>query len=129
MRDQQPGSRYAAGTTLESPTIEGLLDVTMNGPGSYRCCGVRVDGYGPMAAVAALLESRFGEARGAHLCNSYTLALALRDPAYREVLNSGDLNFADGHYVALVGRWRGQKDLTERVYGPDLMMRTVDQGR
>ena len=51
----------------------------MNGPGSYRCCGVRVDGYGPMAAVAALLESRFGEARGAHLCNSYTLALAVRN--------------------------------------------------
>ena len=101
----------------------------MSGPGSYLCCSVRIDGYGPDAAVAALLESRYGQARGAHLCNSYTLALALRDPAYREVLNSGDLNFADGHYVAMVGRWRGQKDLTERVYGPDLMKRTMDRGR
>jgi len=101
----------------------------MSGPGSYLCCSVRIDGYGPDAAVATLLESRYGQARGAHLCNSYTLALALRDPVYREVLNSGDLNFADGHYVAMVGRWRGQKDLTERVYGPDLMKRTMDLGR
>ena len=34
------------------------------------------------------------------------------------MLNAGDLNLADGHYVAMVGRWRGQADLTERVYGP-----------
>jgi N-acetylglucosaminyldiphosphoundecaprenol N-acetyl-beta-D-mannosaminyltransferase len=76
-----------------------------------------------------LLDSRYGEARGAHLCNSYTLALALRDPAYRDELNRGHLNFADGHYVAKVGRWRGQRDLTTRVYGPDIMLATMDRGR
>ena len=96
---------------------------------SYVCCGVRIDGLGPEAAVGQLLDSRYGEARGAHLCNSYTLALALRDPAYRDELNQGHLNFADGHYVAKVGRWRGQKDLTTRVYGPDLMLATMDCGR
>jgi N-acetylglucosaminyldiphosphoundecaprenol N-acetyl-beta-D-mannosaminyltransferase len=97
--------------------------------GEYMCCGVRIDGLGPEAAVQALLESRYGVARGAHLCNSYTLALAVGDPEYRSLLNIGDLNFADGHYVAMVGRWRGQADLTERVYGPTLMLRTMDRGR
>ena len=97
--------------------------------GGYVCCGVRIDGLGPPEAVRALLESRYGVARGAHLCNSYTLALASRDPVYRDLLNLGDLNFADGHYVAMVGRWRGQTDLTERVYGPTLMLATMDRGR
>jgi N-acetylglucosaminyldiphosphoundecaprenol N-acetyl-beta-D-mannosaminyltransferase len=97
--------------------------------GDYVCCGVRIDGLGPEAAVSALLESRYGVGRGAHLCNSYTLALAYRDSGYRNLLNLGDLNFADGHYVAMVGRWRGQADLTERVYGPTLMLATMDRGR
>ncbi|HEY7222774.1 MAG TPA: WecB/TagA/CpsF family glycosyltransferase [Micromonosporaceae bacterium] len=101
----------------------------MSDGGSYRCCGVRIDGVGPEKAVRALLESRHGLPRGAHLCNSYTLALALRDPVYCAELNAGHLNFADGHYVAMVGRWRGQKDLTRRVYGPDLMLATIDRGR
>ena len=95
----------------------------------YRCCGVRIDGLGPDAAVQTLLESRHGLARSVHLCNSYTLALAARDDEYRRLLNTGDINLADGHYVAMVGRWRGQKDLTERVYGPQLMLATMDRGR
>lgn len=97
--------------------------------GNYLCCGVRLDGFGPDTAVRVLLESRYGEARSVHLCNSYTLALAARDPEYRRLLNTGDINLADGHYVAMVGRWRGQTDLTARVYGPTLMLDTMDRGR
>jgi N-acetylglucosaminyldiphosphoundecaprenol N-acetyl-beta-D-mannosaminyltransferase len=97
--------------------------------GDYLCCGVRIDGFGPDAAVRVLLESRYGEARSAHLCNSFTLALAVRDQGYRRLLNSGDINLADGHYVAMVGRWHGQADLTARVYGPSLMLATMDKGR
>ncbi len=101
----------------------------MSEPGSYLCCGVRIDGLGPEAAVRTLLESRYGTARGAHLCNSHTLGLAFRDETYRRELNEGHLNFADGHWVAKVGRWRGQRDLTARVYGPALMLATMDRGR
>src|SRR5262245_11461280 len=97
--------------------------------GDYMCCGVRIDGLGPEAAVRTLLESCYGVSRSAHLCNSYTLALAYRDPGYRDLLNLADINLADGHYVAMVGRWRGQADLTERVYGPTLMLATMDRGR
>ncbi len=96
---------------------------------SFICCRVRIDGLTPQTAVDTLLESRYGEARRTHLCNAYTLSLALRDKSYRDLLNAADVNFSDGHYVAMVGRRRGQPQLTERVYGPDLMLATMDQGR
>lgn len=97
--------------------------------GSFHCAGVRIDEIGPSEAVAILCGSRYGTARRTHLCNSYTLSVAMRDVSYRQLLNASDLNFADGHYVAMVGRWRGGKVMTERVYGPTLMLRTIDQGR
>jgi N-acetylglucosaminyldiphosphoundecaprenol N-acetyl-beta-D-mannosaminyltransferase len=97
--------------------------------GSFHCAGVRIDEVRPAEAVAILCGSQYGTARRIHLCNSYTLSVAMRDLSYRQLLNASDLNFADGHYVALVGRWRGGKVMTERVYGPTLMLRTVDIGR
>ncbi len=88
-----------------------------------------IDGLNPQGAVDVLLKSQFGESRRTHLCNAYTLSLALRDRGYQKLLNEADVNFADGHYVAMTGRRRGQPMMTERVYGPDLMMGTLDQGR
>ncbi|WP_158645746.1 WecB/TagA/CpsF family glycosyltransferase [Stackebrandtia albiflava] len=98
-------------------------------PGRFRCCGVLIDGYDPATATTALLASRYGTPRRTHLCNAYTLSLALRDPAYRDMLNDADINFSDGHYLAMVGKRRGQTLMTERVYGPDLMFHAMDAGR
>jgi N-acetylglucosaminyldiphosphoundecaprenol N-acetyl-beta-D-mannosaminyltransferase len=98
-------------------------------PGSFFCSGVRIDEISPSTAVELLCESRYGTAVRVHLCNAYTLSLALRDVDYRRMLNKSDLNFADGHYVAMVGRWRGTRVMTERVYGPALMLNTIDAGR
>jgi N-acetylglucosaminyldiphosphoundecaprenol N-acetyl-beta-D-mannosaminyltransferase len=97
--------------------------------GSFVCSGVRIDDVGPEEAVEILRRSRYGVARRTHLCNAYTLSLAVRDPSYRRLLNESDLNFADGHYVALVGRRRGTVAMKRRVYGPDLMLNTMDRGR
>lgn len=96
---------------------------------SFICSGVRIDEIGPDSATDLLVRSEYGDARRVHLCNSYTLSLALRDLEYRELLNDSDLNFADGHYVALIGRWRGRKVMNQRVYGPTLMLNVMDQGR
>lgn len=96
---------------------------------SFICSGVRIDEVGPEEATEVLLASRFGHALRFHLCNAYTLSLALRDRPYREMLNQSNYNFADGHYVAMVGRWRGSRLLRSRVYGPSLMLRTVAAGR
>ncbi|MGH3737427.1 MAG: WecB/TagA/CpsF family glycosyltransferase [Micromonosporaceae bacterium] len=101
----------------------------MTAPPEFTCCRVRITGVDPRGAVDTLLTSRYGQPRRTHLCNAYTLSLALRDKAYRELLNGADANFADGHYVAMVGRRRGQPRMTERVYGPDLMLATMDAGR
>lgn len=107
--------------------VTGLVHDT--GPRSFVCSGVRIDEFGPQAAASVLLESAYGVARRIHLCNAYTLSLAVRDRTYRELLNGSDLNFADGHYVAMVGRWRGHSTMDERVYGPALMLATLDLGR
>lgn len=96
---------------------------------SFPCCGVHIDALGPEQAATALLDSRFGTPRAAHLCNAYTLSLAVRDDDFRGVLDAGDLNLSDGHYVAMVGRRRGHPGMTERVYGPDLMAAVLDRGR
>jgi len=96
---------------------------------SFRCCGVRIDALTPAAAAEALLASRHGTSRRAHLCNAYTLSLALRDPDYRALLDEGDLNLSDGHYIAMVGRHRGHPEMQQRVYGPDLMAEVLDRGR
>jgi len=98
-------------------------------PGSFVCCGVRIDAVAQHGSADLILASRYGEARRVHLCNAYTLSLALRDRGYRELLNASDLNFADGHYVAMVGRRRGHPAMTERAYGPELMREVVDRGR
>ncbi|MGH3659065.1 MAG: WecB/TagA/CpsF family glycosyltransferase, partial [Micromonosporaceae bacterium] len=96
---------------------------------SFVCCRVRINGLTPDTAVETLLDSRHGQPRRTHLCNAYTLSLALRDREYRELLNASDVNFSDGHYVAMVGRRRGQPQMAARVYGPTLMLDTLDRGR
>jgi len=71
-----------------------------------------------------------GEARGAvHLCNAYTLSLAARDRAFAAVLNAGTLNLPDGKPLIWIARGLGFRDLTRRVYGPELMERTIEQSQ
>jgi len=98
-------------------------------PQTFVCCGVQIDAITPDTSAERLLESRYGEPRRTHLCNAYTLSLAMRDRQYRELLNESDINFADGHYVAMIGRRRGHPDMSERTYGPKLMLDTIDRGR
>lgn len=97
--------------------------------GSFPCCGVRIDALSPDQAATELTLSHFGNPRSVHLCNAYTLSLAVRDEEFRAVLDAGDLNLSDGHYVAMTGRQRGHPEMTERVYGPDLMAAVLDRGR
>lgn len=93
---------------------------------SFWCCGVRLAGLGRAQAVQLLAGSRYGAPLATHLCNAYTLSLALRDEDYRRILNSADANISDGHYVALVGRRRGQR--MNDVRGPQLMLDTIQAG-
>lgn len=82
---------------------------------------------GPAEAVDAIL-SRLGTPTAVHLCNAYTLSLALRDDNYRALVDGGDLKFADGFPVAAVGRRRGHAAMARRVYGPDLFLDVLRAG-
>lgn len=99
-------------------------------PGSFLCCGVRIDAYSLEHAVDELLPPpEEGQGRAVHLCNAYTLSLARRDPSFGALLNEGDLNLVDGMPLAWIGRRLGFESLQGRVYGPDLMAMTLDRSR
>jgi N-acetylglucosaminyldiphosphoundecaprenol N-acetyl-beta-D-mannosaminyltransferase len=96
----------------------------------FLCCGIRVDAMHPEDAVRRLTDrsaTRAGQA--VHLCNAYTLSLALRDPGFSAMLNRGDLNLPDGMPLVWAARRAGFPDLRRRVYGPDLMIEVVRLGR
>jgi N-acetylglucosaminyldiphosphoundecaprenol N-acetyl-beta-D-mannosaminyltransferase len=89
--------------------------------------GVRIDALQIDDAVHRVLEAQGPQA--VHLCNAYTISLAAHDPVYRSILNGGHLNLADGMPIAVIARRLGFKNMTRRVYGPDLMQAVLDNGR
>lgn len=94
---------------------------------SFRSCGVRIDAV-PLEQAAERIAT--GNARGAvHLCNAYTLSLASKDDSLTSVLDQGALNLPDGMPLVWIARRLGITGLDRRVYGPDLMVHTLDIGR
>ncbi len=102
----------------------------LDGHNAFFCCGVRIDALTLDEAVDRLREfTDAGNGRAIHLCNAYTLSLALRDAALTAAINRGDLNLPDGMPLVWVGRRRGFTQMRRRVYGPDLMVATVQASR
>lgn len=87
----------------------------------FRVCGVRVD-LNSIGSAHLLLDALALKAIGAdvHLCNTFTLALAKRDPALRHVLNTANLNLPDGVPVLWAARVARQATPTRGVRGPEL---------
>ena len=107
-----------------------LFPNTNGSSASFTCCSVRIDAHTQSTAVDELLDQPDPpRGRSVHLCNAYTLSLARRDPALRGLLNEGDLNLPDGMPLIWLGRRLGLNHLDGRVYGPDLMLATMDRGR
>ena len=97
---------------------------------SFTVCGVRIDAFqidGMVDRIVAWSESPRG--RAVHLCNAYTLSLALRDDSLRDLLNRAEVNLSDGMPLVWIARRLGLSHMRERVYGPDLMAATIDRGR
>jgi len=96
---------------------------------SFTCCGVAIDALSPAAAAADVVAgARAREIGAVHLCNAYTLSLAMRDAGYRDLLNAGSLRLPDGKPLVWVARNRGVA-LADRVYGPDLLLDVVRAGQ
>jgi N-acetylglucosaminyldiphosphoundecaprenol N-acetyl-beta-D-mannosaminyltransferase len=98
---------------------------------SFVACDVRIDAYQIDTMVQDVLTWTAADPRGraVHLCNAYTLSLALRDENLRDLLNDADVNLSDGMPLVWIARRLGLSHMRERVYGPDLMVATIDRGR
>ena len=98
---------------------------------AYRVCGIRVDAHQVPSAVSAVIESRRDKAPLAvHLVNAGTLSLARHDEDLTTLLNRADLNLPDGMPLVWIARKRlGLAHMTDRCYGPDLMLALLGEGR
>ncbi|HUP74782.1 MAG TPA: WecB/TagA/CpsF family glycosyltransferase [Acidimicrobiales bacterium] len=97
---------------------------------SFVVCGVRIDAFQIDTMVDRVLAwKNRASGRAVHLCNAYTLSLALRDDSLRELLNGADANLSDGMPLVWIARRLGLAHMRDRVYGPDLMVATIDRGR
>lgn len=94
---------------------------------SYEVGGIRIDALTLDQAVAAVLGS--AGPRAVHLCNVYTVSLALRDRPYTQCLNRGDLNLPDGMPLVWIARRLGLTHIATRVNGSALMTLCLDRGR
>ena len=97
---------------------------------SFVACGVRIDAHQIDTMVAQILAwAKEPSGRAVHLCNAYTLSLALHDDSLTALLNDADINLCDGMPLVWIARRLGLSHMRERVYGPDLMVATIDRGR
>lgn len=76
--------------------------------------------------VIDLARRRSGE--HVHLANAYTIALADRDDAYRELINQG-IVYADGKPITWFSRLFRHTPQIQQVRGPQLFLDVLDVGR
>jgi len=91
--------------------------------------GTRIASVTYDEAVALILDAAGRDAPAhAYVCaaNVHTVSLARRDPAFREVLNGALLAVPDGQPLVWAHRILGGRQLTERVYGPTLMLKLCE---
>lgn len=72
------------------------------------------------AMIERLIGRRDGPTAGVYFVNAHTLNLAATDPAYRDVLNRGELVLADGTGVRWAARLQGVR-LAENLNGTDFI--------
>ncbi|MBF0594470.1 MAG: WecB/TagA/CpsF family glycosyltransferase [Candidatus Omnitrophica bacterium] len=89
-------------------------------------CISAVNGDLAFAAIRDMVSSR---TKG-YVCVApvSTIVDARVDVNYRDIVNKAAMVTPDGMPVALLGRLQGFKDV-RRTYGPDLMLKTCDEGR
>lgn len=85
--------------------------------------GVRIVDMTKAQAIGTMrhwIDSFDGRSRAIFIVNAHTLNLAWEDPAYRRVLNTSDVTFADGTGVRMAARWCGVT-LHDNLVGTDLI--------
>lgn len=91
--------------------------------------GLEFQPTGPDAAANYVVElARTRRCAHVHLANAYTIALADRDDAYRQIVNQG-IVFADGKPITWFSRLARQAPRIRQVRGAQLFLDVVDVGR
>jgi N-acetylglucosaminyldiphosphoundecaprenol N-acetyl-beta-D-mannosaminyltransferase len=91
--------------------------------------GLEFQPTGPHAAAKYVVElARTRSCAHVHLANAYTIALADRDDAYRQLINQGVV-FADGKPIIWFSRLARQTPQIQQVRGLDLFLDVLDVGR
>ena len=91
--------------------------------------GLEFQATGPSAAARFVVELALTRSCvHVHLANAYTVSLADRDNAYRQVINQG-VAFADGKPVTWFSHLLRQTPQIQQVRGPQLFLDVLDMGR
>ena len=89
---------------------------------------VRIDPVTPSELLRFVVAARgHGRPQVVHFIPAHPTVLARMRPAYKELLNAGDLNVPDGMSVIWTLRLMGRQ--AERLSGPDAMRFVCDRGR
>lgn len=91
--------------------------------------GLEFQPTGPSAAARFVVDLAITRSCAhVHLANAYTVALADRDDAYRQLINQG-MAFADGKPVTWFSNLLRQTPKIQQVRGPQLFLDVLDVGR
>jgi N-acetylglucosaminyldiphosphoundecaprenol N-acetyl-beta-D-mannosaminyltransferase len=91
--------------------------------------GLEFQAAGPNTAAKHVVAlARTSCCAHVHLANAYTIAVADRDHAYRQLINQGVV-FADGKPITWFSRLTGQTPRIQQVRGPQLFLDVLDVGR
>ena len=92
--------------------------------------GLPVIAASPLVAADAAINSAQmlpSEGAAVHLINAYSVALAQKDPLFREALSGSAYNFPDGKPLSWVTRMTQQP--LSQVRGPQFFLDVIDRGR
>ncbi|MGH2629464.1 MAG: WecB/TagA/CpsF family glycosyltransferase, partial [Actinomycetota bacterium] len=104
----------------QAPRRSAVIHSCVRPNSGARVNGVRIDPVTPaefLSIVGSFQEC--GASHLLHFCAAHPTVEARHDPAYRALLNSGDLNLPDGMPVAWAARTKGAP--TMRLTGTDAM--------
>lgn len=91
---------------------------------------IELECLSPKDAVSRILSLVINSSGVAvHLVNAYTIALADKDPKYRELFRPPAINLPDGKPITWVSALRKDRPKLKQVRGPQLFLDIFDQGR
>lgn len=101
----------------------------MEETGHFYVFGVRVSAV-DLDLAAGRIGKWVASGKKGYVCVApvSTIVEARRDPGYRAVVNAAAMVTPDGMPVVWIGRHKGFESV-QRTYGPDLMRKTLDEGR